>query len=131
VSVTAAAVVAKGAAATPDPAKPLTGQCHCGQVRFRVEGPVVRCSYCDCRGCQRATGALNAPYVTVPRSGFAITAGAPASFRAASKAKCDCNGVWSFCKDCGAPLFWRADKGTELDILAGTLDDVSVFQVKE
>ena len=38
------------------PAKPITGQCHCGRVKYRVQGPVVKCSYCDCGGCQRATG---------------------------------------------------------------------------
>jgi len=112
-------------------AKPITGQCHCGQVKFKAEGPVVKCSYCDCRGCQRATGTLKAPYVTVLRSAFTLTAGAPASFRSASKAKCDCHGVWFFCSNCGTQLFWKADKGTELDLLAGTLDDPSIFKPKE
>ena len=113
------------------PAKPITGQCHCGRVKFRAEGPVVKCSTCDCRGCQRATGTLKAPFVTVLRSAFTITEGEPASFRSASKAKCDCHGVWHFCPKCGTQIFWKADKGNELDIFAGTLDDTSMFRAKD
>jgi len=112
-------------------AKSITGQCHCGHVKYTAQGPVVRRSYCDCRGCQRATGTLKAPFVTVLRSAFTTTAGEPASFRSDSKAKCDCHGVWHFCPKCGTQVFWKGDKGNELDIFAGTLDDTSIFQVKE
>ncbi len=112
-------------------AKPITGQCHCGQVKYRAEGAIVKSSVCDCRGCQRATGALAAPFITVRRANFTITAGKAASFRATSGEKCDGHGVWHFCAKCGAQLYWLGDKGKDVDIFAGTLDDTSLFQPKK
>ena len=109
----------------------MTGQCHCGNIKYKARGPIVRCSYCDCGGCQKATGTLKAPFVTVERQGFVITVGEPASFRAESGAKCDGHGVWNFCPKCGTQVFWKGHEGNELDIFAGTLDDITVFKPKE
>lgn len=109
----------------------MTGQCHCGRIKYEAKSPIVKCSYCDCRGCQRATGTLKAPFVTVRRDGVKVISGKPSEFRAASGEKCDAHGVWLFCPDCGTQLFWKGDKGDELDIFAGTLDDASVFKPKE
>jgi hypothetical protein len=106
----------------------IVGRCHCGQVAYAADGPVVKCSYCDCRGCQRATGTMRAPFVTVRREGFHVTAGKAARFQAASGDACDAHGVWHFCPDCGTQLFWMAHRGDEVDIFAGTLDDSSLFQ---
>lgn len=106
------------------------GQCHCGEIRYEAVGPIIRCTYCDCRGCQRAAGALQVPYVTVQRAKFTITAGQPLEFRASSGEKCDCHGVWNFCPRCGTPVFWKGDKTEEIDIFAGTLDDTKLFQPK-
>ena len=105
----------------------LSGRCHCGHVQFNARGPVIKCSACDCRGCQRATGTLSAPFVTVPRAGFAVTAGQATEFRAKGDAQCDQHGVWGFCAACGAPLYWKGHHGDELDLLAGALDDPSVY----
>jgi len=42
--------------------------------------------------------------------------------------KCDAHGRWQFCAKRGSPHFWRPDKGSELDLFAGALNDTSVFQ---
>ena len=123
--------VGQGGKEKKEAAKPITGRCHCGYVKYRVQGRVIKCSFCDCRGCQRASGALKAPFVTVLGAAFTITAGKPAHFRSDSKAKCDCHGVWHFCPRCGTQVFWKPDKGKQLDIFAGTLDDTTIFQCKE
>ena len=107
----------------------ITGQCHCGHVKYEAQGPVVKCSYCDCRGCQRSTGTLQAPFITVRRADFKVTAGKTTEFRAKSGEKCDCHGVWNFCPKCGTQVFWKGDKGNELDIFAGTLDDTALFKL--
>jgi len=109
----------------------MTGRCHCGHVTYEARGPIVKCSYCNCRGCQRATGTLKAPFVTVSRKAFRVTAGKPTPFRAASGVKCDAHGVWHFCPKCGTQVFWKGDRGNELDIFAGTLDNTALFQVKK
>jgi len=125
------AAAAKPPATKKQAAGTMTGQCHCGHVKYRVQGPIRKCSTCDCRGCQRATGALRVPFVTVLRSAFTITQGEPKPFRGTSKAQCDVNGVWHFCPRCGTQVFWKPHKGNLVDIFAGTLDDTSVFKPKK
>ena len=109
-------------------AKRIAGRCHCGHIKYEARGPIVKCSYCDCRGCQRATGTLKAPFVTVHRTQFKVIAGEPSLFKATSRVKCDAHGVWHFCPKCGTQVFWKGDKRNDLDIFAGTLDDATVFQ---
>ena len=111
--------------------KKIVGQCHCGNIKYKAAGPIIKCTYCDCRGCQRATGTLKAPFVTVQRVTFNVTAGQLAEFRAKSGEKCDRHGVWHFCPQCGTQVFWKGDKGEEIDIFAGTLDDTKFFQPKD
>ena len=109
----------------------ITGQCHCGNIKYETAGPIIKCSYCDCLGCQKATGTLKAAFVTVQWAKFKVTAGQPAEFRSNSGAKCDRHGVWHFCPKCGTQVFWKGDKGEELDIFAGTLDNTKLFQPKD
>ncbi len=111
--------------------KALTGQCHCGSIKYEVKGSIIKSSYCDCRGCQKATGTLKAPFVTILRNNFKITTGNPTEFQAKSGVKCDCHGVWHFCPNCGTQLFWKGNKGDKLDIFVGTLDDTTVFLPKK
>lgn len=109
----------------------ISGRCHCGHIQYEATGAIIKSSYCDCRGCQRATGTLKAPFVTVHRASVKITAGQLSEFRAQAGEKCDAHGVWQFCSKCGTQMFWKGDKGDELDVFAGTLDDAKVFQPKE
>ena len=109
----------------------MTGQCHCGHVKYRVQGPILDHNYCSCRGCQRATGTLKAPFVVVAKASFKVTAGTPSLYRADSGVKCDAHGSWHFCPKCGTQVFWMGDKGDRVDIFAGTLDDPDIFQPKE
>lgn len=60
----------------------ISGQCHCGQVKYESAGPVFKSSYCDCRGCRRATGTLKAPFVTVPRDSLKLAGGPVAEYHA-------------------------------------------------
>ena len=108
-------------------AKQITGQCHCGHIRYEARGPIVKSSHCECPGCTRATGTLSAPFVTVLRTGFRIIQGEPSQFRAESGVACDAFGVWHFCSRCGTQVFWKGDQGEELDVFAGTLDDRSLY----
>lgn len=109
----------------------IKGACHCGAVKYEADGPLVKCSYCDCPGCRRATGTLKAPFVTVKRTGFRVTTGNPVEFRAKCGDRCDAHGTWNFCPKCGTQLFWNGNRGDEIDIFAGTLEDTSVFKVQE
>jgi hypothetical protein len=111
--------------------KTITGQCHCGYIKYEAQGPVIESNYCDCRGCKRATGTMKSAILVVPRAGFKIVAGETASFRATTGEKCDAHGVWYFCPKCGSQVYWKCDNGNKFDIFAGTLDDLTLFQPKE
>lgn len=108
-----------------------TGQCHCGGVAYEYHGDIVKSSYCDCRGCQRATGTLKAPFVKVSAESFVLKSGVLSHFRRPSGEMCDAHGEWYFCPTCGTQIYWKPNQGAELDVFAGTLDDASVFRPAE
>ena len=111
--------------------KPITGQCHCGHIKYEAQGPVVDSNHCNCRGCQRATGSLRSAILVVPRAGFKIVSGKISSFRAKDGVKCDKHGIWYFCPKCGSQVYWKPDRGQVFDIFAGTLDDLTIFKPKK
>jgi hypothetical protein len=106
----------------------FTGRCHCGQVQYAASGPVEKTSTCDCIGCRKATGTFSAPFVTVQRSRFEVTAGEPKAYRGRSGKACDAHGVYYFCANCGTQVYWRGNRGETVDLFAGTLDDPTVYR---
>ena len=110
--------------------KVITGHCHCGKVTYEVKGKIVGQSYCDCRGCQLASGGMKAAFVTVLKSTFKIT-GEVKTYRSDSGVKCDANGIWNFCPTCGTTVFWKPHRGDKIDIFAGTLDNTKLFTAKD
>lgn len=96
----------------------LTGGCLCGAVRYRITAAAVEALYCHCRMCRRAHGAPVVAWLTVPLSGYTVTAGDPAAYRSSVKA-------WRhFCGSCGTPLTWReADNPQLVDISIASLDN--------
>jgi hypothetical protein len=95
----------------------LRGSCLCGQVRYRLTGPLGSMGHCHCVDCRKAHGAAFATFLDVPRSGFTLTEGADLL----RYHRADTGAVRSFCRDCGSTLFWERG-GDSVDIAAGTLD---------
>ena len=117
-----------GAAARKD----VSGQCFCGQVKYRTTGPIKDMNHCRCRGCQRANGTLAVPWVVVPGRSLTVT-GELSRVRSDAYPKDSCDGRGgerAFCAKCGTQLFWYGDRRKDVDICAGTLDDTSIFQPK-
>jgi hypothetical protein len=106
------------------------GSCHCGKIEYAVKGPILGQSYCDCKACQKATGALKVPFITVHKDNIDVTTGDPSEVHGNTDGKCDLHGTWQFCDDCGTKMFWVPDRGEQIDILVGALDDKSVFREK-
>ena len=104
----------------------ITGQCHCGAVKYEAESPILRQGTCTCRACQRATGALASPNIGVALGALVITEGSPVEFKSESSEACD-SGVFHLCSRCGSQLYWTDAADTEVAIFAGTLDDTSLF----
>ncbi|HEY8595339.1 MAG TPA: GFA family protein [Devosiaceae bacterium] len=87
-----------------------TGGCQCGAVRFRLQGPLVHASICNCRMCQKAFGNFFAPFANAATEPV-WTRGKPAIFRSSERAE------RGFCPQCGTPLTYRwGDEVTALAI---------------
>ena len=86
--------------------KGLRGSCLCGEVRFEIDGPLMRSSHCHCRQCQKAHGAPFRARARVAAADFRFLAGeelvsyyesTPGTHR-------------GFCKVCGAPVLVKFDE---------------------
>jgi hypothetical protein len=91
----------------------LTGGCQCGAVRYRVTGSVTEAGVCHCRMCQKAGGNFGLAFFRAPELTF--SRGEPSAFQSSP-------GVSrGFCRDCGTPLYMRAE-GDPFDMTVGSLD---------
>jgi len=94
----------------------ITGGCQCGAVRFRVDGELGEASICHCRMCQKATGGLFGPYVSVVKGELVWTRGARKRFQSSNKVH------RGFCADCGTPLSYEFDGAAHVGLAIGALD---------
>ncbi len=97
----------------------VTGSCLCGGVRFEVELPFRRASYCHCSRCRKHSGAGALVHGRVPREQFRLVRGEDLIrvFRPPGGA------VKAFCTVCGSSLFgghWP--EGPEISVRFGALD---------
>lgn len=60
---------------TTDWKLPWDGGCRCGRLRFRVTQPPLLAMACHCTGCQSMSASAFSLSLSVPASGFEITAG--------------------------------------------------------
>ncbi len=97
---------------------PSEGGCLCGNIRYRVEGPVEESAYCHCRTCQQQSGAPVVAWFAIPPAQLAYLKGKPKQFRASPHA------AREFCGDCGTYLLFREDDATAtIGVNTATLDD--------
>jgi hypothetical protein len=98
-------------------ARPLTGGCACGAIRYVLTAVPFDAGYCHCRTCQAASGAPVLAYGSVPRSAFAVAQGEPRTWRSSSF------GQRTFCGDCGTQLTMQVDDQPDIvDITLASLD---------
>jgi hypothetical protein len=93
------------------------GSCHCGQIRFEVEGPIERVVQCNCSICAKK-GAL---HHAVAATGFRLLSGQDqlATYRFGTG-----EARHHFCRSCGIHVFARPRGAPELfSVNVRTLDD--------
>ncbi len=103
----------------------FSGQCLCGNISFegRVASADAIAVHCHCKDCQRATGSGFATVVAVPEDNLRVN-GTPAQFSVAGASGGEVSR--EFCRDCGSPMFTRAQLSPGLRFIkAGVLDDSS------
>lgn len=97
----------------------MTGGCHCGAVRYEIDGPIDRFSLCHCDDCRRIGGSAFGAALVLPAAGFRIVRGEEAlTPYESSPGKFRC-----FCSRCGTHIVARmtARPGTVI-VRAGTVD---------
>jgi hypothetical protein len=104
----------------------IEGGCHCGAVRYRIEGEPVRVGLCHCNDCRRHTGA--------PVVGWAIfrQEQMQASGDLATYASSE-HGRRQFCPRCGTSLFYLNDVifAGLVDVQVATFDNPDALQPVE
>ena len=97
----------------------LTGGCHCGAIRYQVEGDVLVHALCHCTDCRRHAGAPMVGWTMYPHDALKVTKGTPKVYASSQ------HGRRHFCPDCGTGLFYTNAEILQgrIDIQSGTYDD--------
>ncbi|MBM3341465.1 MAG: GFA family protein [Betaproteobacteria bacterium] len=78
----------------------LEGGCHCGAVRYRIEGDAITHALCHCSDCRRHAGAPMVGWTMYPIDALRITKGSPKVYASSE------HGRRHFCGDCGTGLLY-------------------------
>lgn len=89
----------------------LSGGCHCGAIRYGVEGDPLTHALCHCSDCRRHAGAPMVGWTMYPEAALNITKGVPKVYVSSA------SGRRHFCGDCGTGLFYR-----NAEMLPGIVD---------
>lgn len=89
----------------------MQGGCHCGTIRYRVEGQPNVAALCHCSDCRRHAGAPMVGWAMFPEAAVTIEKGSPKIYRSSE------HGRRHFCPDCGTGLLY-----TNAQILPGIVD---------
>ena len=80
----------------------MEGGCHCGAVRFRVEGEPIRAGLCHCSDCRRHAAAPVVAWAVFPKEQVQST-GEVATYASSE------HGRRQFCPSCGSNLYYLND----------------------
>jgi hypothetical protein len=96
-----------------------TGGCHCGAVRFEIEGAPIAHGLCHCGDCRRHAGAPLVGWLMIPETAFRVTKGAAKAYASSE------HGRRYFCAACGTGLYYRNDQMLPgvVDVQSAACDD--------
>ena len=100
----------------------VSGGCHCGVVRYEVQGDPAYSALCHCTDCRKASGAPMVGWALFPREAVTIE-GALTHYRSSEAAE------RLFCPTCGTGLFYLNEQifPGQIDVQIATLDDPDAF----
>ena len=78
----------------------LAGGCHCGAIRYEVEGEPLTHALCHCSDCRRHAGAPVVAWTMYPEASLKVTKGTSKVYESSRL------GRRHFCGDCGTGLFY-------------------------
>ena len=102
----------------------MLGGCHCGAIRYRVDGQPNFSALCHCSDCRRHAGAPMVGWAMFPQAALKIEKGAPTIYRSSE------HGRRHFCPDCGTGLFYINEQMLPgiIDVQSATLDDPAALE---
>jgi hypothetical protein len=104
-------------------ARPMTGGCLCGAVRYTAKGKPDHMGHCHCSMCRKSTGAAFGTFAGFPSSHVRFTKGKPKYFRSSKWA------ARGFCAQCGGTLVYKLVKDdTKIWLSIGSMDDLGAVK---
>jgi hypothetical protein len=104
------------------------GGCLCGAIRYAVNAPPFRVTFCHCRFCQRATGSAYLVEPIFEKRAFEVIAGKPKTYSHRSEGSGK-NVYIHFCETCGTKLFLTFERFADVvGLYGGTFDDPNWFE---
>ncbi|MGC1269282.1 MAG: GFA family protein [Croceibacterium sp.] len=99
------------------------GGCHCGAVRYRVEGEPAHNALCHCSDCRASSGAPVVGWLAVQEGQLSVLSGELATYTGKTGSQ------RQFCPTCGTGLFFRNAETLPgiVDIQSATLDNAAAF----
>ena len=100
-----------------------TGSCYCGQVKYRINGPIDYVVHCHCKPCRKVAGAAYYSSGFISHSSFEITSG-EGLVNTLKK-------IWNhqnpsvkrfYCGECSGRLGVHISQGQLINIAINTLD---------
>ncbi|MBP0109918.1 MULTISPECIES: GFA family protein [Bradyrhizobium] len=102
----------------------ITGGCHCGAIRYEVQGDAMVHALCHCRDCRLHAGAPVVGWTMYAEGAVKVTKGEPKVYRSSEHVR------RHFCADCGTGLFYfNASMPGIVDIQSATYDDPEAVPV--
>lgn len=104
----------------------ITGGCHCGAIRYAIEGEALTHALCHCSDCRRHAGAPMVGWTMYRAEQVKVTAGTPKIYHSSQ------NGRRHFCAGCGAGLLYMNEVMLPgiIDIQSATYDDPELIPAR-
>lgn len=102
---------------------PHAGGCHCGAVRYEVNGDVLHSALCHCSDCRKSSGAPAVAWAGFRAEDFRVTQGEARTINSSGSA------YRNFCPTCGSGLFYTNEDMLPgiVDVQIATFDDPEAF----
>ncbi|REG86955.1 GFA family protein [Marinomonas pollencensis] len=99
------------------------GGCHCGAIRYQLDGKPVYVSFCHCEDCRRSTGALAVVYAVYLPDQVQFIKGQRKSYQSSPGV------IRTFCSGCGTSLSYEAEWQGQLvmGFFVASLDNPEAF----
>src|SRR5262245_10813452 len=97
----------------------ITGGCHCGAIRYAINGEPLTHALCHCSDCRRSAGAPMVGWTMYRDEAVKVTKGTLKVYASSE------HGRRHFCPDCGTGIFYTNVKMLPgiIDIQSATYDD--------